>query len=85
MPSSPNYGFTNQPILVKRRIILSVIMGDGNHTITTMVDFLVVDQPSAYNIILGRPLMKTTTMVMAVYCLTIKFLTLTRIGYMRSN
>ena len=27
-----------------------------------MVDFLVVDQPSAYNAIIGRPLMKMTNM-----------------------
>ena len=48
-----------------------------------MVDFLVVDQPSAYNAIIGRPLMKKTNMVSAVYCLTVKFPTPTRVGYIK--
>ena len=47
------YGFANQPIPVKGFITLSVTLGDGEHTTTIMVEFLVVDQPSAYNVILG--------------------------------
>ena len=48
-----------------------------------MADFLVVDQPSAYNAIIGRLLMKKTNMVSAVYCLTVKFSTPTRVGYIK--
>ena len=45
-------------------------------SVTEMVNFLVVDQPSAYNAIIGQPLMKKTNMVTTVYCLTVKFPTL---------
>ena len=48
-----------------------------------MADFLVVDQPSAYNAIIGRPLMKKTNMISTVYCLTVKFPTPTRVGYIK--
>ena len=48
-----------------------------------MADFLVIDQPSAYNAIISRLLMKKTNMVTTIYCLTIKFLTLIGIGYIK--
>ena len=48
-----------------------------------MVDFLVVDQPSAYNAIIGRPLMKKTNMISTVYCLTVKFPTPTGVEYIK--
>ena len=52
-------------------------------TVTT--DFLVVDQSLAYNAIIVRPLMKKTSMVIVVYCLTVKFSTPTKIGYIKAN
>ena len=42
-PSEPIYGFANQPIRLKGIITLPVIIGQGKHTDTIMVDFLVVD------------------------------------------
>ena len=84
-PCSPIYGFTNQPIPVKGTTTLFVTIGDEKHTVTTMVDFLVVDQPFAYNVILGQPLMKKKKMATMVYCLTTKFPIPMGIGYMRSN
>ena len=48
-----------------------------------MADFLVVDQPYAYNAIIERPLMKKTNMVSVVYCLTVKFSTPTGVGYIK--
>ena len=50
-----------------------------------MADFLVVDQPSTYNAIIERPLMKKTNMVSMVYCLTIKFPTPTGVEYIKAN
>ena len=82
-PIAPIYGFANQPIRAKRVIILPITIGQGEHTITEMVDFLVVDQPSTYNAIIDRPLIKKTKMVSAVYYLTVKFPTLTGVGYIK--
>ena len=82
-PLGPIYGFVNQPIRPKEIITLPITIGQGKHTVTVMADFLVVDQPSAYNAIIGRPLMKKTNMVSAVYCLTVKFPTPTGVGYIK--
>ena len=84
-PSPLIYGFANQPIPVKGTIMLPITMGDGEHTMNALVYFLIVDQPSAYNAIIDRPLMKKIKMVTAIYCLTVKFPTPIGIGYMRSD
>ena len=84
-PSGLIYGFANQPIRSKGIITLPITIGQGEHTTTVTADFLVVDQPSAYNAIIGRPLMKKTNMVSAVYCLTIKFPTPTGVGYIKAD
>ena len=49
------YGFANLPIRVKSIITLSVMLGQGEHIVTITIDFLVVDQPSAYNAIIDQP------------------------------
>ena len=81
----PIYGFTNQSIRAKSIITLPITLEHGEHAITIMADFLVVDQPSTYNDIIGRPLMKKTSMVTTVCCLTVKFFTPTRISYIKAN
>ena len=67
------YGFANQSIKVKRLINLPITLGTRDNVVTKEVQFLIVNQPSAYNAIIGRPLMKKTSIVTVVYCLTIKF------------
>ena len=84
-PLRPIYGFANQPIQPKRIITLPITIGQGKHTTTVTTDFLLVDQPSAYNAIIGRPLMKKTNMVSTVYCLTVKFPTPTEVGYIKAD
>ena len=54
-PSGPIYDFANQPIWPKGIITLPITIGQGEHTTTVMADFLVVDQPSAYNAIIPTP------------------------------
>ena len=84
-PAGSIYGFANQSIQAKRVITLLITIGQEEHTVTKMADFLVVDQPSAYNTIIDRPLMKKTNMVSTVYCLTVKFSTPTRVGYIKAD
>ena len=81
----PIYGFANQPIKAKGIIMLPVTLGQGEHTITVIADFLIVDQSSTYNAIISRPLMKKTSMVTTVYSLTIKFSTSIVIGYIKTD
>ena len=84
-PVGPIYEFFNQSIQAKRVITLPIIIGQGEHIVTEMADFLVVDQSSAYNAIIGRPLMKKTNMVSAIYCFTVKFLTPIGVGYIKAD
>ena len=84
-PFGPIYGFANQPIRARGVIALLITIGQGEHTITVMIDFLVIDQTSTYNAIIGRPLMKKTNMVTAVYCLTVKFPTPIRVRYIKKD
>ena len=53
--------------------------------VTKEAKFLIINQPLAYIAIIDRPLMKKTSMVIAVYCLMIKFPTLIRVGYIKAN
>ncbi|KAH7850919.1 hypothetical protein Vadar_004634 [Vaccinium darrowii] len=67
------YGFSGKPILPKGRIALPVTIGPEGNSITCMVDFLVVDSPSAYNLIIGRPLLNQIGAAISTYHLKMKF------------
>ena len=84
-PIEPIYGFNNQLIKVKCLINLPITLGMRKNVITKKVEFFIIDLPSAYNTIIDQPLMKKTSMVTIVYCLTIKFPTPTRVGYVKAN
>lgn len=52
------YGFTGVSIIVKGLIMLPVILDNKPCMNTWLVDFMVVGQPSTYNAIRGRPILK---------------------------
>ncbi|GMN66037.1 hypothetical protein TIFTF001_035104 [Ficus carica] len=52
---TPLYGFAGECIRATGTVHLLVTIGDGTERVTRMVEFIVVDQPSIYNVILGRP------------------------------
>ena len=84
-PAGLIYDFANQPIKAKGLINLSITLGTRENMITKEVEFFIIDQPSVYNAIIDRPLMKKISMVIALYYLTIKFLTSTKVGYVKAN
>ncbi|XP_058092442.1 uncharacterized protein LOC131238868 [Magnolia sinica] len=47
--------------------------GEGQHQVTLLVDFLVVNVPSVHNVILGRPSLNATRTVVSIYHLMMKF------------
>lgn len=77
------YGFTNHLVEVKCSITLPVTLGDGKHTTTEYVQFILVDHSMPYNTIFRRPIMRMVRMVVAIFYMKIKFLTKTRIGFLR--
>ena len=50
-------------------------LGSQTKTQTIKVDFLVVNCPSAYNVILGRPALNKIRVIISTACLTINFFT----------
>jgi len=54
-------------------IYLPVYFGDKSKSKSLEVDFLVVDVPMAYNVILGRPTLHKVKAVIALYLLQLQF------------
>ncbi|XP_031258087.1 uncharacterized protein LOC116116135 [Pistacia vera] len=77
--SFPLYGFTGDHLLPKGTISLPVTLGNLDE-VTKVIEFLVVDCPSAFNGILGRPLLRQFKAVTLIYHLKMKFPTPTGIG-----
>ena len=77
---SPLVSFSGDWIYPKGIIMLLVIAGAYPAWITKQVDFLIVDFPSSYNVILGRPTQNRLKAVTLTYCLKVKFSTLNGIG-----
>jgi hypothetical protein len=73
-------GFGGEVVYPIGIIPLPVIAGTGPRLSTVMVDFLVIDRPSAYNVIMGRPTLNKLKMATSIYHLMMKFPTEERIG-----
>ena len=52
-PVGTIYGFANQPIKVKGLINLPITLGTRDDLVRKEAKFLIVDQPSTYNAIIG--------------------------------
>ncbi|XP_074322938.1 uncharacterized protein LOC141659904 [Apium graveolens] len=78
------YGFTGNSIGVKGTIRLPVTIGEEPYVATQIAMFTVVDQPCAYNVIVGRPLMRVMRMVTSIHHMTVKFPTPMGVGFLKS-
>ena len=69
----PLVGFGRHTAYPVGRKKLSVSVGDKDNSRTVDVNFLVMDIPMAYNVILGRPTLSTIKAVIAPYLLLMQF------------
>ena len=53
--------------------MLTVTVATQPRQLTCQLDFLVVDCPSSYNVIIGRPTLNRWKVAMSTYCLKVKF------------
>ncbi|XP_073314739.1 uncharacterized protein [Primulina huaijiensis] len=67
------FGFAGHAVYPKGEITLPLTLGTGDLRKTVMTVFIVVDAPSSYNIILGRPAMNEMRAVASTYHQKIKF------------
>ncbi|GMH03833.1 hypothetical protein Nepgr_005672 [Nepenthes gracilis] len=71
--NGPLYGLDNEPVPMQGIVRLEVTMGTHPRSITRELAFLVVDLPSVYNAILGRPFLTAFEAVTSIPHLKVKF------------
>ena len=79
------HGFYGERVLPLASIQLVLTLGDPPCQATTTVRFLIVDAPSAYNILLGRPSLNTIRAIPSAYHMVIKFPTANGVGMVRGK
>ena len=77
--------FTGDRIIPRGIINLTVIAGTYLAQVTKEIDFLIVDCPSTYNIILGRPRLNRLRAVTSTYYLKVKFPIAHAVGEIRGD
>jgi len=81
----PLYGFTGDAMIPMGCIRLPLRIRDPNCQSMVIANFLVIDNPSAYNVIMERPAMNNLNLVVSTRALVIKFPTPHRIGCVRGK
>lgn len=79
--TTPLYDFRGDSLIPRGRIALAVTMGEKPPTSTVMTDFLVVSEPSSYNALFGRSMLKDMKAITSIYHLGVKFPTAEGTGY----
>ncbi|XP_021742868.1 uncharacterized protein LOC110708948 [Chenopodium quinoa] len=69
----PVIGFNGSTVRPEGSIIPQVRIGEGTRARDMMTEFLIVDVPSAYNAIVGRPLIHDAQAVVSTYHLTMVY------------
>ena len=66
-------------------VTLTVTVGTHPRQLTRQLDFLVVDCPSSYNVIIERPTLNHWKAAMSTYCLKVKFPTENDVGEVKGD
>ena len=78
-------GFSGEKVLPLGSIQFVLTLGDPWCQATTTVRFLIVDAPSAYNVLLGKPSLNTIKAIPSAYHMVIKFPTTNGVGMVRGD
>ena len=70
---SPLVSFSGDRVYPKGIVTLTVTVGTQPRQLTRQLDFLVVDCPSSYNVIIGKPTLNKWKATTSTYCLKVKF------------
>ena len=77
--------FSGDRVYPKGIITLTVIVGTHPRQLTRQLDFLVIDCPSSYNVIIGRPTLNRWKAATSTYCLKVKFPTDSGVGEVKGD
>ena len=78
-------GFSGEKVLPLGSIQLVLTLGEPPCQVTTTATFLIVDAPSAYNMLLGRPSLNAIKAIPSAYHMIIKFLTIHGVRMVRGD
>ena len=78
-------GFSEKKALPLGSIQLVLTLGDPPCQATTTIKFLIVDAPSAYNMLLGRPSLNTVRVIPSAYHMVVKFPMKNGVGMVRGD
>ena len=78
-------GFSGEKVLPLGSMQLVLTLGDPPCQATTTTRFLVVNAPSAYNMLLGRPSLKAIRAIPSAYHMMIKFPTVRGVGMVQGD
>ena len=78
-------GLSAEKVLPLGSIQLVLTLGDPPCQATTTIRFLIVDSPSAYNVLLGRPSLNAIKAIPSAYHMVIKFPTANGVGMVRGD
>ena len=82
---SPLISFSGDRVYPKGIVTLTVTVGTQLKQLTRPLDFLVVDCPSSYNVIIGRPTLNRWKAATSTYFLKVKFPTDNGVGEVRGD
>ena len=78
-------GFSGEKVLPLGSIQLVLTLGEPPCQATTIARFLIVDAPSAYNMLLGRPFLNAIKAIPSAFHMMIKFPTVSGVGMVRGD
>ena len=82
---SPLVSFTGNRVIPKGVVKLTIIADTYPTQVFKEIDFLMVDCPSTYNVILGRPMLNKLKVATSTHYLKVKFPTAHSIGEIRGD
>ena len=82
---SPFVSFSGDRVYPKGIVTLTITVGAQPRQLTRQLDFLVVDCPSSYNVIIGRPTLNRWKAATSTYCLKVKFPTDNGVGEVKGD
>ena len=78
-------GFSGEKVLPLGSIQMMLTLGDPPCQATTTARFLIIDDPSTYNMLLGRPSLNAISAILSAYHMMIKFPTINGVGMVRGD
>ena len=77
--------FSGDKVYPRGIVTLTITVGTYPMQLTRQLDFLVVDFPSSYNVIIGRPTLNKWKAATSTYCLKVKFPTDNGVGEVKGD